>query len=391
VTGTINSFADAERLARRRLPRAMFDSIVSGAGKELTLRRNLAAFDEVGFRPRAAVRHPAYGIATRILGHEVASPIMIAPTGSNRMFRKEGEPTLARAAGDLGVAYVTSCLTGYPLDQVMAEARAPVFFNLYTIGGRDVSEAMMAQAKAAGCRALVLTMDMEGTHGVERDHAQRPRAPLGLNAATAMQYAPQLVTKPGWTLDFISDGLQFDCPMWIKPDGRKASFGDVLMAFGAGGVCATWEDLAWIRAAWDGPIVMKGVLRADDARRAVDMGLDAIVVSNHAARNVDGSPATLTVLPEIVDAVGNQIDVWFDGGIRRGTDVIKAVAIGAKAVLIGRAYLLAFAGAGEAGVRRMFEIFHGEMIAALRSLGCASIAELDRSCVSLPKDWLPSR
>jgi isopentenyl diphosphate isomerase/L-lactate dehydrogenase-like FMN-dependent dehydrogenase len=380
----IHSYADAERLARRRLPRALFDSIISGAGKELTLRANLAAFDEVGFRPRAAIRHPASDLSTCILGLDVASPVMIAPTGSNRMFRREGEPALARAAGEVGAAYVTSCLSGYPLDQVLAQARAPVFFNFYTIGTRDVQEAMIAQARAAGCRALVLTVDMMGTHGVERDHGLRPRAPLGLNMATALQYASQLVTRPGWTLDFVRDGLRFDCPLWSKPDGTTASFGDVLEAFAGGRTCATWDDLVWIRHAWKGPIVVKGILRSDDALRAADAGAEAIVVSNHAARNVDGSPATLRVLPEIVDAVEDRLEIWFDGGIRRGTDVIKALAIGARAVLTGRACLLAFAGAGAPGVRRIFEIFHAEMAATLRSLGCASIRELDRSCLTLP-------
>ena len=225
---------------------------------------------------------------------------------------------------------------------------------------------------------------MMGTHSVERIGRGAARAPLGLGLSTALQYAPQLVTRLGWTRDFISDGMQFDCPMWIKPDGKIASFLDVIMAFGAGDVCATWDDLGWIRQHWGGPIVMKGVLRADDALRAIDAGVEAIVVSNHAARNVDGSPATLTVLPEIIDAVGDRLEVWFDGGVRRGTDVIKALAIGARAVLIGRAYLYAFAGAGEAGVRRMFEIFHAQMQAALRSLGLASVRELTRSSVILP-------
>jgi L-lactate dehydrogenase (cytochrome) len=364
----------------------MFDSIATGAGEELTLRRNLEAYREVEFRPRAAVQHAGYDLSTRILGHEVATPIMIAPTGSNRMFRKEGEPALAKAAGELGAAYVTSCLTGYPLEQVMASARAPVFFNLYTIGGRATSEAMIAQAKQAGCKALVLTVDMMGTFGVERLASGRRRAPLGVNFATALHYAPQLAARPGWTLDFVSDGMRFDCPMWIKPDGKIAAFGDVLAAFGAGGVCATWDDLSWIRALWDGPIVMKGILRTDDARRAADAGVDAIVVSNHAARNVDGSPPPLKVLPAIVDAVGGDLEVYVDGGIRRGTDVIKALAIGARAVLIGRAYLFAFAAAGGPGVRRIFDIFHADMLAALRSLGCASVRDLDRSSINLPFD-----
>jgi L-lactate dehydrogenase (cytochrome)/glycolate oxidase len=159
------------------------------------------------------------------------------------------------------------------------------------------------------------------------------------------------------------------------------------MAFGGGNVCATWDDIAWIRDAWQGPIVLKGILRTDDALRAIDTGAQAIVVSNHAARNVDGSPATLSVLPQIVDAVGDRIEVWFDGGIRRGTDVVKALAIGAKAVLIGRAYLLAFAAAGGPGVQRIYEILHSEINAALRSLGCRSVRDLDSSYLSLPETW----
>ncbi len=383
----INGFADAERLARRRLPKALFDSIASGAGQELTLRRNVEAFGDVEFRPRAAIRHSSYDLSSRILGHDVATPIMIAPTGSNRMFRQEGEPALATAAGKLGAVYVTSCLTGYPLADTMAQAQAPVFFNLYTIGGRAVTEAMIDAAQRAGCEALVLTMDMMATHGVEKPQAAGDRSAIGRNLATALSYMPQLVTKLGWTLDFMRDGMRFDCPMWVKPDGKVASFGDVIQAFGGGDTCATWDDLPWIRGRWQGPIVMKGVLRADDARRAVDAGFDAIVVSNHAARNVDGSPVPISVLPGIVDAVGQDLEVYVDGGIRRGSDVIKALAIGARAVLIGRAYLYAFAGAGEPGVRRIFEVFHAEMLATLRSLGRASVRELDRTDIALPGRW----
>jgi len=387
MSRAIAGFADAERLARRRLPKAMFDSIEFGAGQELTLRRNLEAFEAVEFLPRAAIKHPAYDISTTILGHRVATPIMIAPTGSNRMYRKEGEPALARIAGEIGAVYVTSCLSGHPVEQVMAAASGPVFFNLYMIGGRATTEAMIAAAKQAGCKVLVLTVDMMGAFGAERLASGSFRVPLGASLATALHYAPQLVTRLGWTLDFISDGMRFDCPMWIMPNGRVAGFGDVLDAFWEGGMCATWEDLSWIRSLWGGPIIMKGILRVDDARRAVDHGIEGIVVSNHAARNVDGSPATLRVLPAIVDAVGGDLEVYVDGGIRRGTDVIKALAIGARAVLIGRAYLYAFAGAGSEGVRRIYEIFHGEMLSALRLLGCATVRDLDRSSVILPPGW----
>ncbi|TAL00838.1 MAG: alpha-hydroxy-acid oxidizing protein [Rhodospirillaceae bacterium] len=382
----IGRVADAERMAKRRLPKAIFDGIASGAGQELTLRRNVEAFDEVQFWPRAAVLHPGYDLSTTVLGHKVSTPIMIAPTGSNRMFRREGEPALAKVAGELGAVYVTSCFTGYPIEEVMAHAKAPVFFDLYMVGGRSVIAAMLARAKQAGCHALVLTVDLAGTHGVERPGLQQG-VPLGVNLATALQYAPQLITKLGWTLDFIRDGLQFDCPMWIKPDGRMASFGDVLLAFRSNAVCPTWDDLPWIRQHWDGPIVMKGILRTDDALRAANAGVDGIVVSNHGGRNVDGSPATLRVLPEIVDAVGNRLEVYFDGGIRRGTDVIKALALGAKAALIGRAYLYPFAAAGGAGVQRIYDIFHAHMLATLRSLGCPAVGELDRSYVTLPEKY----
>jgi isopentenyl diphosphate isomerase/L-lactate dehydrogenase-like FMN-dependent dehydrogenase len=224
---------------------------------------------------------------------------------------------------------------------------------------------------------------LNGTHGVERAAGHRSRVPLGINVSTALSYAPQLVTRLGWTLDFVRDGLQLDCPMWTKPDGRMASFGDVLSAF-RGNVCPTWDDLSWIRKLWDRPIVLKGILRTDDALKAADMGVEGIVVSNHGGRNVDGSPATLRVLPGIVDAVGHRLEVYFDGGIRRGTDVIKALALGARAVLIGRAYLYPFAAAGAAGVQRIYEVFHADMVATLRSLGCPSVRDLDRSTVSFP-------
>jgi isopentenyl diphosphate isomerase/L-lactate dehydrogenase-like FMN-dependent dehydrogenase len=245
---------------------------------------------------------------------------------------------------------------------------------------------MLRRAKEAGCQALVLTVDLMGTHGVER-LAQQSRAAGSVNLAAAFQYASQLISKPGWTFDFIRDGLQFDCPMWVKPDGKVASFGDVIAAFSER-ICPTWDDLPWLRQHWDGPIVMKGILRADDALRAVEAGIDAIVVSNHGARNVDGSPATLSVLPAIVDAVGDRLEVYFDGGIRRGPDVIKALALGARAVLIGRAYLYSFAAAGGAGVQRIYELFHATMLATLQSLGCPSITELDRSNVAFPSSWL---
>ncbi len=379
----ILSVADAERMARRRLPKAIFHSIECGSGRELTLGWNLDAFNEVQFRPQAAVQYPNYDLSTTVLGHEIATPIMIAPTGSIRMFRSEGEPSVAKAAGEAGTIHMVSCFTGYPIEAIMAQARGTVFFDLYLAGGRSNVEVMLDRARKAGCKALVITADMAGGHALERSGGPRSQGFIGLNLATALRYLNQVVTKPGWTVDFVRDGMHLDCPMWMKPDGKPASYGEMWESVQQ--AAPTWEDLPWIRENWDGPIVVKGILRPEDARRAVDEGVDAIVVSNHGGRNVDGSPATLRVLPEIVDVVDGRLEVYFDSGIRRGTDVVKALALGARAVLIGRAYIYPFAAAGGEGVRRVLEVLSSAMVATLRSLGCPTIGELDRSYITYPE------
>lgn len=379
----IHSVADAEKMAKRRLPKSMFQSIETGAGQELTLRWNVEAFSEVQFRPQAAIQFPEYDLSTTVLGHEIAVPIMIAPTGSIRMFRGEGEPGVAKAAGEAGTIHVVSCFTGYPIEEITAQTSGPVFFDLYIAGGRGNVEAMLDRAKGAGCKALVITADMAGTHGVERPGMATSLEPLGMNLRTALKYAAELLSKPAWTYDFIRDGMHLDCPMWIKPDGKAASFGEMAQTIMQ--ESPTWDDLPWIRRHWDGPIIVKGILRPEDALRAIDAGVQGIVVSNHGGRNVDGSPATLRVLPEILDVVEDRIEVYVDGGIRRGTDVIKALALGARAVLIGRAYIYPFAAAGSEGVRRILSLFESSMLSTLRSLGCPAVGELNRSYIHFPE------
>jgi isopentenyl diphosphate isomerase/L-lactate dehydrogenase-like FMN-dependent dehydrogenase len=379
----ILSFADARTKAKRRLPKAMFDSIECGAGQELTLRGNLDAFLDVGFRPQAAVQYPTYDLSTTVIGHQLSTPIMIAPTGSIRMFRGEGEPAVARVAGEAGTIHIVSCFTGYSIEDIAAQSKGPIFFDLYLAGGRSNVEVMLDRARKAGCQALVITADMAGMHAVERLGGPTAEGPIGVNLATALRYASQLVTKPAWTCDFVRDGMHLDCPMWIKPDGKPASFGEMTETIMR--ESPTWNDLPWIREHWDRPIIVKGILRPEDARKAVDAGVDAIVVSNHGGRNVDGSPATLSVLPAIVDAVDGRLEVYVDGGIRRGTDVIKALALGARAVLIGRAYIYPFAAAGSEGVRQMLDVLGSGMVATLRSLGCASVRTLNRSYVTFPE------
>jgi isopentenyl diphosphate isomerase/L-lactate dehydrogenase-like FMN-dependent dehydrogenase len=383
IAERIQSVADAERMARRHLPKAIFESIECGAGRELTLRWNLEAFNEVQFRPQAAVQYPSYDLSTTVLGNQLATPVMIAPTGSIRMFRSEGEPAVARAAGEAGTVHMVSCFTGYPIEEITARSKGTVFFDLYLAGGRSNVEVMLDRARRAGCKALVITADMAGGHSLERFKEPRAMGPIGTNVATALRYANQVLTKPAWTLDFVRDGMHLDCPMWIKADGKPASYGEMWESVQR--ESPTWDDIPWIREHWDGPIVVKGILRPEDARKAVDHGVDAIVVSNHGGRNVDGSPATLRVLPEIVDVVDNRMEVYFDSGIRRGTDVIKALALGARAVLIGRAYIYPFAAAGGPGVRRVLGLLNDGMVATLRSLGCPSIKALDRSYITFPE------
>jgi isopentenyl diphosphate isomerase/L-lactate dehydrogenase-like FMN-dependent dehydrogenase len=361
----------------------MFDSIECGAGQEITLRGNLEAFQDVGFRPQAAVQHPAYDLSTTVIGHQLSTPIMIAPTGSIRMFRGEGEPAVARIAGEAGTIHIVSCFTGYSIEDITAQSKGPIFFDLYLAGGRSNVEVMLDRARKAGCQALVITADMAGMHAVEGLAGPAAQGPIGVNVATALRYASQLVAKPAWTYDFVRDGMHLDCPMWIKPDGKAASFGEMTETIMR--ESPTWNDLPWIREHWDRPIIVKGILRPEDARKAIDAGVDAIVVSNHGGRNVDGSPATLSVLPAIVDAVGGRLEVYVDGGIRRGTDVIKALALGARAVLIGRAYIYPFAAAGSEGVRQMLDVLGSGMVATLRSLGCPSVRTLNRSYVTFPE------
>lgn len=385
IEKTILSVEDARILARRRLPKAMYDAIESGSEQELTLQWNLDAFRQVVVRPRVAPQNSRRDLRTTVLGHEISLPVMIAPTGNIRMFHTAGEPGVARVAGRVGTIQIVSCFTGYPIEDVTAQAKGPVFFALYIVGGRANTERMIDRAKRAGCKALVITVDHAARHQKERAVRQRIFSPIGLNFATAMRFAPQMLFKPAWGLDFVRDGMHLDAPMWTKENGKPATFGE--MSEATVRESATWADVAWVREAWGGSIVIKGVLHPDDARRAVEAGAAAIVVSNHGGRNVDGCPSSLSVLPEIAEAVKGRLEIYLDSGVRRGTDVVKAVALGARAVLIGRAYVWGHAAAGPAGVERILEIFRNDIDNALASLGCSSMQDLNASYVSIPPSW----
>ena len=376
------SIEDLRRLARRRLPSVVFDYLDGGAEGEVTLRENCRAFEAVTFRARHAVVIPETDLRTTVLGTELALPVLLAPVGYSRLMHRDGEPAAARAAGAAGSAYILSTMSGYGLETVKAASSGPLWYQLYLVGGRDAALAAIARARTAGYSALVVTIDT-GVAGMrERDLRNGVPQLLSGRRFAKIPFLPQLLLRPGWLTAFLLDGGIPSLPNVVIPGKGPMPLVDVTTALARGAV--RWDDFKWLREAWGGPMVVKGVLTADDARRAVDAGAAAVVVSNHGGRQLDGLPASLKALPEVVAAVGGQVEVLMDGGIRRGSDVIKAICLGARAVLVGRAYAYGLAAAGADGVARALDILRADMERTLRLLGCPSIRALDRSFIDLP-------
>jgi L-lactate dehydrogenase (cytochrome) len=372
-------------MARRRLPRAVFDYLDGGAEGEITLRENCRAFEDITFRPRHAVVSESCELCTRVLGFDLALPFLLAPVGYSRLMHPGGEVAAARAAGAAGTAYILSTISGHRLEDVKAGSRGPVFYQLYLMGGRGAAEAVIERAQAAGFSALVLTIDTPVSGMRERDLRNGTKEWISGGWLTKVPYIPGLLMHPRWLISFLRDGGLPGLPNVIIPGQGQMTLVDINAALASSAV--SWKDLRWIREHWRGPIVVKGVLTGEDARRAVDEGAAAIVVSNHGGRQLDCVPASLRALPEVVEAVNGQIEVLMDGGIRRGSDVVKAISLGARAVLCGRAYAYGLAAAGEAGVVRAIEILRTDVERTLRLLGCPSVAALDRSYVNVPKSW----
>jgi L-lactate dehydrogenase (cytochrome) len=370
---------DFRRLARRRLPAVVFAYIDGGAEDEITLRENCRAFRDIRFRPRQCVAVPACDLRTTVLGTTLDLPFLLAPVGFSRMFYPKGELHAARAANDAGTAYVLSTFSGTRLEEVKAATRGPLWFQLYVPGGREVAEATMARARAAGYTTLVVTVDTPVSGMRERDFRHGVRPILQGDLLASLPYAWQFVTRPRWVLDYLGDGRPRVFPNVELPDVGPMPCGDVGVLLES--AIVTWEDFRWMRDAWKGPVVVKGVHTGDDARRAIDAGADAVVVSNHGGRQLDSVPASLRALPEVLDAVNGRIEVLMDGGIRRGADIVKAICLGARAVLVGRAYAWALGAAGGPGVARAIEILRTDVVRTLRLLGCASVRELDRSFI----------
>src|SRR6266480_5241920 len=376
---------DLRRAAKRRLPRVVFDYIDGGAEDEWTLRENCRAFEEVTFRPRCAVATPPCDLRVSVLGASLSMPLILAPVGSSRLMYPHGEEAAANAAGAAGIAYALSTLSGCRLEDVAAASKRTVWYQLYLVGGRDGALSAIERAKAAGFSALVVTIDTAVAGMRERDLRNGVKELLSGNLWSMLPFVSQLLTKPRWLAGFIADGGLMKFPNVVVPGKGPMLYADVTAALEQSVV--TWEDLKWIGQAWNGRIVIKGIHTREDARRAVDAGASALVVSNHGGRQLDRVAPSLEILPEIVASVGDRIEILLDGGIRRGSDIVKALCLGARAVLIGRAYAYGLGAAGSAGVARAIDILRADLIRTLKLLGCASVAELDQSFVAVPQEW----
>jgi L-lactate dehydrogenase (cytochrome) len=385
-TSRFVNISDLRLAAKRRLPRSVFDYIDGGADGEITLRENVRAFEDVAFRPHCAGDTPPPDPATTVLGTPISMPIICAPVGSSRMFWPRGEEAAAAAAGAAGTLYCLSTLSGCRLEDVRTATSGPAWFQLYICGGRDVATAGIQRARNAGYSALAVTVDTAVAGLRERDFRNGAKE-LIAGGIAQLPYLPQFLARPRWLLSYLRDGGLMHFPNVILPEGPMP-YADVTAMLAA--ACVTWKDLRWIREAWGGPIIIKGVHRGDDAKRAVDEGAVAVIVSNHGGRQLDGVHATIRVLPEVVAAVGGRAEVLLDGGVRRGADALKAVCLGARAVLIGRAYAYGLGAAGTAGVARALEILRADVLRTMKLLGVSSVGELDRSLVDVPPSWLPS-
>ncbi len=375
---------DLRRGARRRLPRSVFDYIDGGAEGEVTLRENVRAFEDVTFRPRCAVDTPSVDLGVTVLGTRLQVPFIFAPVGSSRMFWPRGEEVAARVAGANGTIYCLSTLSGCRLEDVKKATSGPAWYQLYLCGGRDVAAKTVQRARDNGYSALVVTIDTAVAGFRERDFRSGGKALLTLRPIAMLPHLGQLLFHPAWLAGFLGDGGLMKFPNIQLADGPMA-YADVTVALAESTV--TWADLKWIREIWTGPIVIKGVHTADDSKRAIDEGAAAIVVSNHGGRQLDGVRATIRALPEIVAAVGTRTEILLDGGIRRGGDIVKAMCLGARAVLIGRAYAYGLGAAGEAGVQQVVDILRADLDRTMKLLGCPAVTQLARSYVDAPAGW----
>jgi pre-mycofactocin synthase len=372
--------AEAQRRARKRLPRSVYGALVAGSERGATIADNLEAFGQLGLAPHVVGHQAKRDLSTTVLGVPVSFPVILSPTGVQAV-HPDGEVAVARAAAARGTVMGLSSFASKPIEEVVA-ANPNTFFQLYWSGTRDVMLERVERARAAGAKGLIATLDWSFSNG--RDWGSPP-IPDTITFKTMVKFAPDVLPHPRWLWAYVRSGRLPDLttPNLAPSGGQAPTF------FGAyyewmQTPPPTWEDVAWLREQWGGPFLLKGVTRVDDARRAVDAGVTALSVSNHGGNNLDTTPATIRVLPSIVEAVDGQVEVLLDGGVRRGSDVAKALALGARAVLIGRAYLWGLAANGQAGVENVLDILRGGLDSAVLGLGHASVHDLSRDDLSIP-------
>jgi L-lactate dehydrogenase (cytochrome) len=374
------SVAVAQRRAERSLPKSVYGALIAGTERGQTLDDNVTAFTELGFKPITAGQRPDRAMATEVMGQSMSMPVIISPTGVQAV-HPDGEVAVARAAAARGVVMGLSSFASKPIEQVVA-ANPQTLFQIYWAGDRDSMVARMERARAAGARGIILTLDWSFVHS--RDWGS-PDIPQRIDLRTMIRHAPEALARPRWLLTWLR---RFELPALGVPNfpvGDQPVPG-FFEAYGTwmGTPPPTWDDVAWLRQQWDGPFMVKGVMRVEEARRAVDAGVTAISVSNHGGNNLDGTPAPIRVLAGIVDAVGGDVEVVMDGGVRRGSDVVKALAFGAKAVMIGRAYLWGLAANGQAGVENVLDVVRMGIDSSLMGLGKSSISELSSDDLLVP-------
>jgi L-lactate dehydrogenase (cytochrome) len=369
--GTITCIEDLREQARRRLPRALFEYVDCGSYDELTLKRNREDLDALQIRQRVAMDLSGLSMTTTVLGEQWSIPVAIAPTGLAGLLYGDGEIHGARAAQAFGVPFILSTMSICSIEDVAATVQRPFWFQIYLMKDRGFNEELIGRARDAGCSALVLTLDLT-VQGMRRRDAKNG---LTVPPRLTLRNALDMAASPGW--------------VWGLLTARRRTFGNLEERLrDTGGLMTlsqwiasqfdasvTWKELDWLRERWPGKLIVKGILDAEDGRLAASTGIDALVVSNHGGRQLDSAPSSISVLPEVVEAVAGRCEVLFDGGVRSGQDVLKALARGAHACLIGKAYLYGLAAGGEAGVRRTLEIFRDELRVTMGLAGCTDVQQ----------------
>jgi heme/flavin dehydrogenase (mycofactocin system) len=377
------SVAEAQRRAKRRLPKGVYGALVAGSEKGITSTDNVSAFDEIGFAPHVAGLSATRDLTTSFMGQPASFPVVISPTGVQAV-HPDGEVAVARAAAARGIPMCLSSFASKRIEEVVG-ANPRTIFQSYWIGTREEMVARLLRAKDAGAVGAIITLDWSFSNG--RDWGS-PYIPERIDLQSALRYAPQVLRRPRWLLDYLKSGAIPDLtvPNLNGAERPAPTFFEAYSRWMASDP-PTWADVAWLREQWGGPFMVKGITRVDDARRAIDAGATAISVSNHGGNNLDGTPASIRALPAIAEVVGKQVELVMDGGIRRGSDVVKALALGAHSVMIGRAYLWGLAANGQAGVENVLDILRGGIDSALMGLGLRSAHDLRRRDVIVPSGF----